>query len=87
MSLEQAIQSWRSHLDLGSKWMVKLLGSEYIGQIADVYYNREVGSIMVDFDVLNHFWELTYRVPVQDFVSKYGVTKLIKGELEDGQTI
>lgn len=87
MSLEQAIQSWRSHLDLGSKWMVKLLGSEYIGQIADVYYNRKVGSIMVDFDVLNHFWELTYRVPVQDFVSKYGVTKLIKGELEDGQTI
>lgn len=36
MSLEQAIQSWRSHLDLGSKWTVKILGSEYIGQIADV---------------------------------------------------
>ena len=61
MSLEQAIQSWRFHLDLGSKWTVKILGSEYIGQIADVYYNSKVGSIMVEFDVLNHFWELTYR--------------------------
>lgn len=39
---------------------------------------------MVDFDVLNHFWELTYRVSVQDFVSKYGVEKLIEGELENG---
>lgn len=84
MSLEQAIQSWRSHLDLGSKWTVKILGSEYIGQIADVYYNSKVGSIMVEFDVLNHFWELTYRVPVQDFVSKYGVKRL---EVEDGQII
>ena len=81
MSLDQAIQSWSSHLGLGSKWTVKILGSEYIGQIADVYYNSKVGSIMVDFDVLNHFWELTYRVPVQDFVSKYGVKRL---EVEDG---
>lgn len=39
---------------------------------------------MVDFDVLNHFWELTYRVPVQDFVSKYGVQRL---EVEDGQIV
>lgn len=39
---------------------------------------------MVDFDVLNHFWELTYRVSVQDFVSKYGVKRL---GVEDGQTI
>ena len=39
---------------------------------------------MVDFDALNHFWELTYRVSVQDFVSKYGVEKLIEGELENG---
>ena len=84
MELEQAIQSWRSHLDIGSKWAVKILGSDYIGQIADVYYNSKVGSIMVDFDVLNHFWELTYRVPVQDFVSKYGVKRL---GVEDGQTI
>lgn len=84
MELEQVIQSWRSHLDIGSKWTVKILGSEYIGQIADVYYNRELGSIMVDFDVLNHFWELTYRVPVQDFVSKYDVKRL---EVENGQTI
>lgn len=84
MSLEQAIQSWRSHLDVGSKWTVKILGSEYIGRIADVYYNSKVGSIMVDFDVLNHFWELTYRVPVQEFLSKYGVEKL---EVENGQTI
>ena len=84
MSLEQAIQSWRSHLDLGSKWIVKILGSEYIGQIADVYYNSKVGSIMVEFDVLNHFWELTYRVSVQYFISKYGVKRL---EVEDGQTI
>ena len=78
MGLEQAIQSWRSSLGIGSKWTVKILGSDYIGQIADVYYNRKVGSIMVDFDVLNHFWELTYRVPVQDFVSKYGVNKIIE---------
>lgn len=84
MGLEQAIQSWRSHLDIGSKWIVKILGSDYIGQITDVYYNSKVGSIMVDFDVLNHFWELTYRVPVQDFVSKYGVKRL---EVADGQTI
>jgi hypothetical protein len=84
MELEQAIQSWRSHLAIGSKWTVKILGSNYIGQIVDVYYNRKVGSIMVDFDVLNHFWELTYRVSVQDFVSKYGVEKLIEGELENG---
>lgn len=42
---------------------------------------------MVDFDVLNHFWELTYRVPVQEFMSKYGVTKLIAGEIENGETI
>ena len=55
MSLEQAIQSWRSYLDLGSKWTVKILGGDYIGQITDVYYNSKVGSIMVDFDVLNHF--------------------------------
>lgn len=81
MELEQAIQNWSSHLGLGSKWTVKILGSEYIGQIADVYYNSKVGSIMVDFDVLNHFWELTYRVPVQDFVSKYGVKRL---GVEDG---
>lgn len=78
MELEQAIQSWRSYLDLGSKWTVKILGSEYIGQIADVYYNSKVGSIMVDFDVLNHFWELTYRVPVQEFMSKYVVNKIIE---------
>ena len=78
MELEQAIQSWSSYLGLGSKWTVKILGSEYIGQIADVYYNRKVGSIMVDFDVLNHFWELTYRVPVQEFMSKYGVDKIIE---------
>lgn len=84
MELEQAIQSWRSHLDIGSKWTVKILGSDYIGQIADVYYNSKVGSIMVEFDVLNHFWELTYRVPVQDFVSKYGVKRL---GVEDGQTL
>ena len=84
MELEQAIQSWRSHLAIGSKWTVKILGSNYIGQIVDVYYNRKVGSIMVEFDVLNHFWELTYRVSVQDFVSKYGVEKLIEGELENG---
>lgn len=76
MELEQAIQSWRSRLGLGSKWIVKILGSEYIGQIVDVYYNGKVGSIMVDFDVLNHFWELTYRTPVQDFVSKYGIEKI-----------
>lgn len=76
MSLEQAIQSWRSHLELGSKWTVKILGSEYIGQITEVYYNSKIGSIMVDFDVLNHFWELTYRIPVQDFVSKYGIEKI-----------
>ena len=76
MSLEQAIQSWRSRLGLGSKWTIKILGSEYIGQIADVYYNSKVGSIMVDFDVLNHFWELTYRVPVQEFVSKYAINKI-----------
>lgn len=81
MELEQAIQNWSSHLGLGSKWTVKILGSEYIGQIADVYYNSKVGSIMVDFDVLNHFWELTYRVPVQDFVSNYGVKRL---GVEDG---
>ena len=84
MSLEQAIQSWRSSLGIGSKWIVKILGSDYIGQITEVYYNSKVGSIMVDFDVLNHFWELTYRVPVQDFMSKYGVEKLIEGELENG---
>ena len=76
MSLEQAIQSWRSHLDIGSKWTVKILGSDYIGQITDVYYNKELGSKMVDFDVLNHFWELTYRVPVQDFMSKYAINKI-----------
>ena len=76
MSLEQAIQRWRVHLDIGSKWMVKILGSEYIGQIADVYYNSKVDSIMVDFDVLNHFWELTYRVPVQEFMSKYVINKI-----------
>lgn len=76
MSLEQAIQSWRSRLGLGSKWTVKILGSEYIGQIADVYYNSKVGSIMVDFDVLNHFWELTYRVPMQEFMSKYAINKI-----------
>ena len=84
MSLEQAIQSWRSSLGIGSKWVVKILGSDYIGQIIEVYYNSKIGSIMVDFDVLNHFWELTYRVPVQDFVSKYGVKRL---EVVDGQTI
>jgi hypothetical protein len=84
MELEQTIQSWRSHLDIGSKWTVKILGSDYIGQIADVYYNSKVGSIMVEFYVLNHFWELTYRVPVQDFVSKYGVKRL---GVEDGQTV
>lgn len=78
MELEQAIQSWRSSLGIGSKWTVKILGSEYIGQIADVYYNSKVGSIMVDFDALNHFWELTYRVSVQEFMSKYGVDKLIE---------
>lgn len=76
MGLKQAIQSWRSRLCLGSKWVVKIFESEYIGQITDVYYNSEVGSIMVDFDVLNHFWELTYRVPVQEFMSKYGVEKI-----------
>ena len=76
MELEQAIQSWRSSLGIGSKWIVKILGSDYIGQIIDVYYNSKIGSIMVDFDVLNHFWELTYRVSVQDFVSKYGVEKI-----------
>jgi hypothetical protein len=76
MSLEQAIQSWRSYLDLGSKWTVKILGSDYIGQVTDVYYNSKVGSIMVNFDVLNHFWELTYRVPVQDFMSKYAINKI-----------
>lgn len=76
MSLEQAIQSWRSYLDLGSKWTVKILGSDYIGQITDVYYNSKVGSIMVNFVVLNHFWELTYRVPVQDFMSKYAINKI-----------
>lgn len=84
MSLEQAIQSWRSSLGIGSKWVVKILGSDYIGQIIEVYYNSKIGSIMVDFDVLNHFWELTYRVPVQDFVSKYGVKRL---GVVDGQTI
>ena len=78
MSLEQAIQSWRFSLGIGSKWTVKILGSEYIGQIADVYYNPDLGSIMVDFDVLNHFWELTYRVPVQEFMSKYGEDKIIE---------
>lgn len=83
MELEQAIQSWRSHLDLGSKWVVKILGSEYIGQIVDVYYNSKVGSIMVDFDVLNHFWELTYRVPVQEFMSKYVVNKIIEDKIEN----
>lgn len=76
MSLEQAIQSWRSHLAIGSKWTVKILGSEYVGQIADVYYNSKVGSIMVDFDILNHFWELTYRVPVQEFLSKHAINKI-----------
>ena len=76
MSLEQAIQSWMSYLDLGSKWTVKILGSDYIGQVTDVYYNSKVGSIMVNFDVLNHFWELTYRVPVQDFMSKYAINKI-----------
>ena len=76
MSLEQAIQNWRTRLGVGSKWTVKILGSDYIGQITEVYYNRKVGSIMVDFDVLNHFWELTYRVSVQEFISKYGVEKL-----------
>ena len=76
MGLDQAIQSWRSHLTIGSKWTVKILGSDYTGQIVDVYYNSKVGSIMVDFDVLNHFWELTYRVPVQEFMSKYDVEKL-----------
>ena len=76
MSLEQAIQSWRSYLDWGSKWTVKILGSDYIGQVTDVYYNSKVGSIMVNFDVLNHFWELTYRVPVQDFMSKYAINKI-----------
>lgn len=76
MSLEQAIQSWRSYLDLGSKWTVKILGSDYIGQITDVYYNSKVGSIMVNFVVLNHFWELTYRVSVQDFMSKYAINKI-----------
>lgn len=84
MSLEQTIQSWRSSLGIGSKWAVKILGSDYIGQITDVYYNKDLGSILVDFDVLNHFWELTYRVPVQDFVSKYGVKRL---GVVDGQTI
>lgn len=77
MSLEQAVRSWRCRLGLGSKWTIKILGSKYIGQITDVYYNSEVGSIMVDFDVLNHFWELTYRVPVQEFMSKYGIDKII----------
>lgn len=76
MELEQAIQSWRFHLDIGSKWMVKILGSDYIGQITEVYYNSKVGSIMVDFDVLNHFWELTYRVSVQEFMSKYAINKI-----------
>lgn len=76
MELEQAIQSWRSHLDIGSKWIVKILGSDYIGQITGVYYNKDLGSIMVDFDVLNHFWELTYRLPVQDFMSKYAINKI-----------
>lgn len=76
MKLDQAIQSWRSRLGLGSKWAVKILGSEYIGQIADVYYNGKVGSIMVDFDVLNHFWELTYRISVQEFMSKYAINKI-----------
>ena len=78
MELEQAIQSWRSSLGIGSKWTVKILGSNYIGQIIDVYYNSKIGSIMVDFDVLNNFWELTYRVPVQEFMSKYGVDKIIE---------
>lgn len=78
MELEQAIQSWSSRLAIGSKCTVKILGSDYIGQIADVYYNSKVGSIMVDFDILNHFWELTYRVPVQEFMSKYGVDKIIE---------
>lgn len=76
MSLEQAIQSWRSHLGLGSKWTVKLFESEYLAQITDIYYNSKLGSIMVEFDVLNHFWELTYRVPVQEFVSKYAINKI-----------
>ena len=76
MSLEQAIQNWRSRLGIGSKWIVKLFESEYLAQITDVYYNKDLGSIMVDFDILNHFWELTYRVPVQEFMSKYGVEKL-----------
>lgn len=76
MSLEQAIQSWRSSLGIGSKWTVKILGSDYIGQVTEIYYNSKVGSIMVDFDVLNHFWELTYWVPVQDFMSKYAINKI-----------
>lgn len=76
MSLEQAIQNWRSRLGIGSKWTVKLIESEYLAQITDVYYNKDLGSIMVDFDILNHFWELTYRVHVQEFMSKYGVEKL-----------
>ena len=76
MELEQVIRSWRSRLGLGSKWTIKILGSEYIGRITDVYYNSKVGSIMVDFDVLNHFWELTYRVPVQEFMSKYAINKI-----------
>ena len=37
---------------------------------------------MVDFDVLNHFWELTYRVPVQEFMSKYVVNKIIEDKIE-----
>lgn len=77
MELEQAIQSWRSSLGIGSKWTVKLFESDYLAQIMDVYYNKELGSIMVDFDVLNHFWELTYRVSVQKFMSKYGIDKII----------
>ena len=76
MSLEQAIQNWRSRLGVGSKWTVKLFESEYLAQITDVYYNKDLGSIMVDFDIMNHFWELTYRVPVQEFMSKYGVENL-----------
>lgn len=76
MELEQAIQSLRYRLGSGSKWTVKLFESEYLAQITDVYYNKEFGSIMVEFDILNHFWELTYRVPVQEFMSKYGVEKL-----------
>lgn len=78
MELEQVIQSWRSHLGIGSNWTIKLFESEYIAQITDVYYNPDLGSIMVDFDVLNHFWELTYRVPVQEFMSKYGEDKIIE---------